>query len=154
MYFSICTIGINQINNLGAELRGLLPAAWKTAIIAALLIFPGGAYAEPRNEYLTFRIQAPGVREVTVPDTATMDQVLEIFRSNDITVDGPRPILVDDGSGGQVVAGYELTVELMTSIAGKADEANCPYWQTTELLYGMQGRLLEYKVSYLLDCIE
>lgn len=154
MYSLIFKISIHQINNLGAVLRDLLPAAWKIAIIAALLIFPGGARAEPRNEYLTFRIQSPGVREVAVPDTATMEQVLEIFRSNDITVDGPRPILVDDGSGGQIVAGYELTVELMTAIAGKADESHCPYWQTTEMLYGLQGRLQEYKVTYFLNCIE
>lgn len=66
----------------------------------------------------------------------------------------PGRFIVDDGSGGQVVAGYELTVDLMTSIAGNADESHCPYKQTTELLYGLQGRLREYKVSYLLDCIE
>lgn len=152
MQSSTGTIGIGRP---GATLyRVFPPTAWTIAIVAALLILPGRAEAEPRNEYLSFSIQSPGPREVAVPDTATMEEVLEILRANDIPVDGPRPILVEDGAGGQVVAGYNLTVDVTTAISGTADEAHCPYRQITEMLYGLNGRLLEYKVSYDLNCIQ
>lgn len=134
--------------------RVLLPPKWLLATILALLVLGGGARAQSQGEYTTFRFSSAGAREITVPDTATLGEVLEILRSNNIRFNGPREQFVDDGTGRQVLTGHRLTVELTMYDPSAPTDPDCPYKQVTDMWYGQTGRLQQYNVLFFLTCIE
>lgn len=127
---------------------------FRIAIIAVILVVPNNRLSGQENEYTTFRFLSPSARQITITDTATLDEVLEIFRSNNITFNGPRPILDDHGTGKQETFGYRLTVELTTYNPGGDTNPRCPYKQITDMWYGLEGRLYQYNVLFFLTCIE
>lgn len=154
MCSSVRRVKLNKSKIFSTLFRMFSLSKWNIAIVAAFLIFPSSAYSEPQNEYTAFHFLSPGAREIAIPDTATMEEVLEVFRSNNISFNGPRRILVDDGTGRQVVVGYRLTVELTTYNPGGTTDPRCPYKQITEMVYGQRYRLQEYRVMFFKPCIK
>lgn len=145
---------VKPAKNVGMALRAFFLSTWIIGTVAVFLMIPNSASSETQTEFTTFRFLSPGAREIVVPDTATMDEVLEVLRSNNVPFDGPHEITVDDGKGGQVVGGYRMKLEFVTYNPGGTTSPYCPYKQTTNIWFGQNRRLQHYTVVLLVTCVE
>ena len=145
--------GLKLANKVGMVSRIFLLSTRMVATATMFLALSGCASWETQTEFTTFRFTSPGAHEILVPDTATMDEFLEILRSNNVPT-GPGEILIDDGKGGQVVDGYIIQLNLITDSPGGVTNPHCPYMQTTTIYYGKDRRLQRYAGGVLPSCVE
>jgi hypothetical protein len=155
MFNSVCRNYCRRAMRCSALSRVHFASRCIIALVVMLLVLPNSASSETASDFTSFRFVSPKAREITVPDTATMDEVLDILRSNNVPFNGPQEIFIDDGKGGQVVGVYKVILELITYDPRGTTSPHCPYKQTTTMWYdGTSRRLQHYTVVLLVTCVK
>lgn len=122
-------------------------------VLPMLVLFHGDATSAEKSDYANLQVASPDAREITIADTARLNDVLQVLRTNNVTFEGPVPIVVNE-SGEPRTMGYDVTVRLDTYNPRGETDPGCPYRQVTKLSYDLQGRLYVYYVSYQPLCIK
>jgi len=129
------------------------PFTWIVVAASVLLFIPGNASSETQSRFTTFHFTSPKASEIQVSDTATLDELLEILRSNDIQFSGPHEITIDVGKYKGELVGYTIKLELTTYNPGGPTDPHCPYKQITNIWYDKDGRLEHYDQVVLPACL-
>lgn len=132
----------------------LWPRSLVTGVILGALMFcSNDAAAAEKEKYAFLSVISPGAQQITIADTARLDDVLEVLRAANVVFEGPVPVVVTVSGEPRTVA-YKLTVRLDTYNPRGATDPGCPYQQVTELTYDLEGRLYVYYVSYQAPCVK